>query len=308
MMKCYEELIANPISAVEQSGVVNNASFIRESDLEEVPFRLNASRKGLRLAGKIDVVTSSTTNLTVGGSFNYSDVNSATSSNALFNSQNNGQLLANEWRTYARFTQRFENSNDEESASLIKDAFITFQVDYTNNSSTLQNRNHEDRLSHYGYVGKFTSTREDLFDPVTDTALVVDANGNPTGEVLEGFFSNEVTTLYEYEAGDLNPILSNYTSNYYDIFEGNPIGNFEQIEDLPGGLALINGSAPTNVYNLYTAPGAQFNSYSLGNSTQFRVSASGSASIKGHAIQIGFEYEQRTDRSYNVFLHVVCGL
>ena len=140
-----------------------------------------STKKGINLAGKIDITTSSTTNVTIGGSFDYTDQNLYIRKYALFNSQNNPQRINRTWRAYARFTQRFENSTDQESASLVKNAFISFQVDYSNVSRTTQDRTNKDQFSRYGYLGKFTTTRVNTFESTIDTVFEVDANGNQIG-------------------------------------------------------------------------------------------------------------------------------
>ncbi|MBL4670046.1 MAG: carboxypeptidase regulatory-like domain-containing protein, partial [Flavobacteriales bacterium] len=282
---------------VEIGGVTNSAEFLRTSDFEQTPFRLNVARKSFNLAGKIDLTTSKTTNVAVGGSFDYRDSKGYTRNGALLNSQNNPQILNNTWRAYVRFTQRFANSTDEENPSLVKDAFVSFQVDYSKVKRTVQSDRHEKNFSHYGYVGKFTSTREIVYnngETFTPTINGVDQND------ITDRLSSEETTLYSYEAGDLNPILSNYTTNYYNAFANDPTGDWDRRENVELGGALTNGLRPLNVYSVWNSMGAPYNAYSFSDRGQFRVSAQGSASIKDHAIQIGFEYEQNVDRSYVV--------
>jgi len=289
----------------DAGGVINNASYVGLNDMEETPFRLNVSRKSLNLAGKIDITTSKTTNVTFGGSFDYRDANNYVRSNStafsLFNSANNPQTIDRTWRAYGRFTQRFENSSDEENPSLIKDAFITFQVDYSNYHAVTQDERHKDNLSHYGYIGKFTTTRIQNYDELNEVTgyAVVDANGNPTGDTLKGYFSNWQTLLYEFEPGDLNPTLANYTSNYYDVFANDPFGNWDNRENVQSNGGLINGDNPANVYGMWSSMGRVNNSYTVNDQSQFRVSAQGSASIKDHSLKIGFEYEQTVDRAYS---------
>ena len=280
----------------EIGGITNSAEFLRSSDFEQTPFRLNVARKGMNLAGKIDITTSKTTNVTVGGSFDYRDQLGYNRSGALLNSDNNGQFINNTWRVYGRFTQRFANSTDEENPSLIKDAFITMQIDYSRVGSKSQSAKHQDNISHYGYIGKFTSTRgieyaPDQFKPVVNGEAQEDQFGN---------LSNEVTTLYSFEPGDLNPVLANYTSNYYNAYANDPVGHWDNILNVEAGQGLVNGALPNSVYQLWNSMGAPYNGYSTSQANQFRISAQGSANIKDHAIKVGFEYEQNVDRNYAV--------
>jgi len=284
---------------LEGGGVINSADYLRSEDIEQSPFRLNVAQKQFNLAGKIDLTTSKTTNVAIGGSYVYSDENRYQRANTLLNYQNNPQFIDNTWRVYGRFTQRFANSTDEENPSLIKDAFISFQVDYSKYNRTVQSEEHQAEFSHYGYVGKFTSTRETNYNEFLSFSPTV--NGVELDTTINGLVNNDQTVLYSFEPGDLNPILSNYTANYYDAYANDPTGNWDNILSLEGGQGLPNGARPTSVYGLWTSMGAPYNQYQRREDAQFRVSARGSASLKDHAIQIGFEYEQNNDKRYEVF-------
>src|SRR5690606_32148785 len=63
-----------------------------------------------------------------------------------------------------------------------------------------------------------------------------------------------------------------------------------------GGLR--NGDQPRNIYDMWNAPGTQYNLYRILNNNQLRFTAFGSADIGNHAISVGVEYEQRVDRGF----------
>jgi len=293
-------------------GVQNAASYLRASDLEETPFRLNVARKSLNLAGKIDITTSKTTNVTVGGSFDYRNGSNYIRDFALLNSQNNNQSINTTYRVYARFTQRFANSTSEdEDASLINNAFISIQTDFENYNYKTQHKEFKDQLSHYGYVGKYTTTLIDAMGADVETHYIQDPNkrglvddtlrdANGDAQFLEGYFSQPLSVLYAFEPGDLNPTLTNYNKNYYAFYADNPFEKWDSPTNLQGNGGLLNGSNPFSVYSLWSPMGMQSDNYSYGNNAQFRVSVNGSADIKNHAIKIGFQYEQRDDRYYGV--------
>ncbi len=292
------ELNENPYTQnLEIGGVINNASYLRETDMEKTPFRLNMARKDFNVAGKIDLSTSKTTTVTIGGSFVYSDYKNYVRSSSLLNFQNNPQSIDRTWRAYARFTQRFANSTDEENPSLVKDAFVSFQVDYTNVNNTTQDEKHKDNFSHYGYIGKFSSVRQTTYNFETFSPLL---NGVELDTSIFGSLSNIQTIEYNFEPGDLNEILANYTSNYYDAYAGDPVGHWDGIDNMVTGGGLSNGRTPINVYGLWNSMGAPYNGYDHLEQSQLRVSAQGSAGIKDHAFQIGFEYEQSIDSRYNL--------
>ena len=78
--------------------------------------------------------------------------------------------------------------------------------------------------------------------------------------------------------------------------EAGPIPAFSEVQN---GNALLNGQSPASTYGLWSYYGAQGNTYRINNNTQFRISAIGSGDIGDHALQMGFEYEQRRDAYYS---------
>ncbi len=295
-----DELNSTPFSrrlSETSSGIINNGSFVNANDLETIRFRQNVGSKSMNLAGKIDISPTKNTTITLGGTFDYSDRQAYVRSNALFNSQNNPQLIDQSWRTYARFTQRFDNNEDKDNPSLIKNAFISLQADYSTVYQKVQDEDHQDQLANYGYLGKFKSTRENTYN--FETFIATDANGNPT-DTIRGYLSTPEVVRYEFQRDEVNPILANYTDAYYQIFANDPIGNWERPSQVQGQGGLLNGDAPSSVYNLWSSMGAQYNGYQITSGDQLRITTSGSAEIKGHSIKIGFQYEQRSTSEYNI--------
>ena len=277
------------------AGVFPNAEFIHISDLERIQATQNTPTQGMLLQGKVEIATTATTNLTLGGSFDYNNARIYSYNNLLFNSENNGLATSNDWIAYTRFTQRFggDAASQQESASNIKNAYYTLQVDYSKQTQRQEDKRHRDNLFNYGHIGKFTSTFINNYQYSTTDSI----NGEPTN----GFFHNNFRQVsYDFEADTINnPILANYTQNYYDLYD-NPIGNYQNPVQVQAGGGLLNGGSPANVYSLWNAAGIPFNRYSHIDNSQFRMRATGSADIKNHAILIGFEYEQRSDRAFTV--------
>ncbi|MFC1729681.1 TonB-dependent receptor domain-containing protein [candidate division KSB1 bacterium] len=268
-------------------GSYQNSAFIRESDLEKVKAKLNRAQTGINLSGKIDVRTTDYTNLTFGGQFNYTEGNSWSLANSLLNYKNNNAYETNTWRVYGKFTQRFPS--DPQSKSLIKNVFYQIQVDFSKYSQTLEDERHRDNLFNYGHVGKYTTYKIPFYEPGSDTV-----NGIPYNNVwlLTNFFD----TLITFQPSELNPVLSNYTQQYYsryNLYSGAYI-NSTQIQE---NGALLNGQLPDNVYSMYNNTGAPYNGWSHYEQEQYGLNASGSADIGNHALEFGFQYEQLSTRS-----------
>ncbi|MDZ7774781.1 MAG: hypothetical protein U5L09_03770 [Bacteroidales bacterium] len=70
----------------------------------------NTNSTRVNLSGKLDIKTTPTVNLTLGGNMSYTDYNSFNRDNyqhSLFNWQNNQQVTSNTTRGFVRFTNRF---------------------------------------------------------------------------------------------------------------------------------------------------------------------------------------------------------
>lgn len=298
------------------NSVIPNTDYLRLSDFERVRVRPNVNNQGANLAGKITVATTSNTDLTFGGSLNYSKGKRYDYDHALLDYESYPEQISLDWRAYARFTQRFENaqSEDEASASLIKNAFYSIQFDYSQEYFKRQNPEFKDDLFKYGYLGRFETSQTADYEPGQDSITGI------FGLIQQTYRD----TLITFVPGDANPELAQFTQRYYELngwegfdAEGNPVYDPDRIEaftnynNIQSGGGLINGdnldARSRSVYGMWVynndvtnARGAATDNYFESITNQIRVAAQGSADIKNHSFILGFEYEQRIDRSYSV--------
>ncbi len=263
-----------------------NSEFIMKSDLDELKAKENALSRGANLSGKIDVKTTANTNLTFGGSLDYSKYHAWIYSYSLFNNKNNPMVTDNTWRVYGRFTQRFPA--DKESKSLIKNVYYSIQADYSKYSSITEDADHKNNLFNYGYVGKFTTHKIKSYELGSEPTL-----GYDNVWVHNGFED----TLYDFERSEINPELANYTDLYYSLYPLNS-GFYSNSVLVENGGGLLNGEQPSSVYGLWANTGTKYNAYAVSNLQQIGINAAGSADIGNHAIQFGLQYEQRIDAYY----------
>jgi len=289
---------------------IPTASYLTAKDFENVSVKQNVERRVGMVSAKLDFQPSKNLVFTVGGNFNYNSGNSYTFSyvsglnnagrgngeidyydglaftNQIFNSQNNPKFTDINYRTYVRMTQKFgANENQEEASSIIKNAYYTIQADYSKRNYIRESEKHKDNFFEYGYVGKFNTYKQKTYEYGTDTTLGL------TGYLM----NNYRDTLVTFEPGTTNKEMTRYTELYYDYY-----GNPEKTTDIEEGNGLLNGQVPDPIYNLIPVPGQVFDGYYKFENDQFRISALGSADIKDHEIQLGFEFEKRTDREYNI--------
>lgn len=266
-----------------------NSDFLRSSDMEHLDTRQNAGTRSYLASGKIDIATTPTINLTLGGSMDINNYHDFDRNNSLLNAENNAYIRNTTWRGFVRFTQRF-NSREETTAdggekkSGIRNAFYSVQLDYTRFNQKQDDDTHKDKLFDYGYIGKYTTTRIPTFDPATDRL-----RQNGFQEVLVTFAPS-----------DINPDASALVDDYFHL---NPPANtdfYSSLRQIQTNNGLINGELPNSVYSLWDNIGGLNNTYLRYQSDQMRIAATGSADIGKHAVSLGVEYEQLTQRQYQV--------
>ncbi len=277
-------------------GLFNNTLFARKSNTESVKNTQNTDRTEINVSGKIDLRTSPTINLTIGGSFNLQDYRAFNYYNSLFNWENNAHVNNNTWRVFGRFTQRFPV--DKENTSLVKNVYYTIQADYSKFHQKVEDETHGDNLFNYGYLGKFDTYKRRSYELGSDTV-----NGTIYNNVWVQ--NNWQDTAFTFQPFDINPVVARYTEQYYEFYpekgdwqnfpQAGHWLNYNQVQ-LYGGL--LNGQSPDAVYTMWGNVGTQYNGYSVADDSQIGISANASADIGNHAIEFGLQYEQRKESAY----------
>ncbi|HBF19192.1 MAG: hypothetical protein CMI36_05900 [Owenweeksia sp.] len=292
------DIETNPL-LLDPSGnsVQYKVEYVNEDQLSDVQFRPNSYSNEIRLNGNIQIKTSKSTNLTLGGRWTYSNDKRDNYLQHIFNYKNNLRQIDSDWSSYVRFQQQFGSAADNES--LIKNAFYNIQLDYTRTNTRIFDERYEEDFFRYGHIGKFDVIERPFYVyNVEDTA-----NG-----VIEGWtYVGDNPVRVDFEQGENNRITGNYTSNYFDLAADNPGLSTQTIAAIQGAGVPINGTDPRASYGLWGSPGAihSFNAinvrsanYYKQRNSQFRVTASTNFDIKDHSLIVGFEYEQRSDRAY----------
>ncbi len=286
----------NVLAEIEQNPLIPSGTgfgnfyageFIRDDDLEKVNAKLNAGSIGASFSGKLDVRTTDNTFLTFGGQFRYSKGTNWSLGNSMLNFNNNPEIIYNTWRVFGKFTQRFPT--DRESKSLVKNVFYQIQVDFSKIAQTVQDEEHQDNLFQYGHVGDFKTYKIPFYELGSDTV-----NGIAYNDVY--LLTNFFDTLVTFQPSTYNPILANYTQNYYNQYDLYS-GAYTNQTIIQFNQGLLNGDLPDAIYSMYTNVGVPYNGYSQYEQEQYGLNASGSADIGNHAIEFGFQYEQLVQRS-----------
>lgn len=292
-----QQLIATPLRLnIDQSGEVNgalfNADFLGEDAFENIPTRLNVGRQQANIVAKVDVLASDDITLTFGGTAAYSRQNEFSYSRMLMNHENNVDVTSFDWRVYGKFSQSFKDEEEDEgSASNLKNIFYTVMVDWTSTYNRRQDENHQDEFFRYGHIGQFDVFQQEAYEYNFETQRYVHVGWEDT--------------LVTFTPSQYNPEIAAINNQYFSLFDTEPYdpnnpGPYSTLLEVQNGNAVLNGQPVPSTYNLWSYYGAQANEYSVSQNNQFRVTAQGSADIGDHAVQVGFEYEQRSDAFYSL--------
>ena len=310
-----QELIESPLVRSDlTSGLVTRSSYLTADDFEKHKARKNVEKDNISIAGKVDFQPIPNINITFGGQYNRNQGGLQRRSGGfknfmrrwdLYNWEHMPQVNSNVYRVYGRFTQRFAPKKAEEAAEgeeggksgFLQNAFYSVQFDYTKSRLDGEDPVFGDNLFHYGYVGKFDVTRDAIYN--------FGSEGNLSGWKLEGYQDIRV----DFEGSDINPVRSNHTEQYFELSGDDPTDVYENLTQIRNGNGIINGQVPSSLsssYSLWNLPGEPYNTFQKIEDDQYRMTFNGSFDLKPsgssdrnkHAVEFGFEYEQRVDRLF----------
>lgn len=282
----------NPLQ-ISSSGIgtVRSAEFLTKDSLEYLPYHQNAASKQIIVNAQLEFRVNKRISVYTGGNFIAGNAHSLINEYALFNSENNPYAQNYTWRTFTKMVHKIgiqdADIKEGDKKPLIKNAYYTLQADYQSVNSSTMDDSHGKNLFEYGYIGQFKTTREQTY--------AFDSNGVSGAKYYtQGWKDKEFVLL---NTGN-NTTASNYTQEYYRMFNGYVTGNYESYDQVQKGGGLLNGDRPQHVYDIWYNTGRQYNGYGTSQSNQFRLAGSLFADIKHHEINAGFEFEQRFERSY----------
>lgn len=302
-----DNLKQNPLYSVPtQTGVPafrNASETVTKDDLYMTKARQNADQFEGRFQARLDFNLADNLTMTAGGNFSYFRNKAYSRSWSLFSPE--AMPIDNNYtaRGYIRLTQRFSKpsmpgdnidseTGEEKKAPLISNAYYTLQVDYQKDHFNREHPDHQQDLFKYGYVGKFNTDYQSFYTPG-----VVDINGVPTPGIV--LLTDRLSTRTTFQRSELNPILANYTSQYYNELGNNVPTNVTNIRAQGG---LTNGQLPNTTYGLWTNVGHSLSGYSYSDYDQVAVALDASFDLQPgktkHAIGFGLYYQQRVERQY----------
>ncbi|MCL2290511.1 MAG: carboxypeptidase regulatory-like domain-containing protein [Bacteroidetes bacterium] len=327
----------------------NYASFYRANELgpdafKKVRVRQDAEEWGFLVQGKIDIMgggkdargrPKNNLRISLNGSYQYENwlnwfsAYRPWNANSVFNSKNNGMGERNTMRLSARINHRVKT--DTAANAILKNIMYDININYTLSTLKNQDRNHKDNLFGYGYIGKFTTERNDYYQ-YEEMQVYNPRLGRDTIMLAPRLVNYQAAELVKFDKDGYfndkgnyyNPDLIPYTQNFIDFIKektdvdiNNMTGydRWDLINFLGGTLtnetymqyhALLNGGSNNNTlarsvgYNLYTPPGVLNSGYGKSRTEVIGAKASLSLNIQNHEVKFGFEFEKFTVRGYSV--------
>lgn len=308
------ELEANPISTVQGTQLVS-ADFLKADDVNALKTRPNERYRRIDATGKLDLRLNKALDISFSGSYADEEDQFTPGGWRLLNSHNNPVNNTTTYRGVFRLRHRLGGGSSapeqgNAGKSLIQNASYTLQFGYEKSKGDAADSRHGQNYFNYGHVGKFdiewVPTFNYVFDRVTQT------------NVLQHTDYRQV--LRSYTPGTSNPVLANY-NNVMGLTPNEGINSqigrifIPGVQDAGSVLSLVNFVAPngqisdvyTGSWGFHSNVGSIYNSatssngdlYTFHGRTNFDL-VPGSSDQGRHNIQIGFIYEQRTDRAYIV--------
>jgi outer membrane receptor protein involved in Fe transport len=309
-----QELEANPIVRIGGTPFVA-ADFLTQEDAQALDYRPNEGGSLLDLTAKIDARISPSLDMTLTGAFRNSENQFTPGGWRLMNSHNNPISNGNTFRGNFRFRHRFGIDADgrQKKTGFVQNASYTLQAGYELTENNSADQRLGENYFDYGYIGKFdidwVPTFVESFNPQTGEFFLIHTDYR---EILRS-----------YTPGTKNPVRANFNNAMgLDFGSGEPlnpnIGEY-LITNLQGTTPGIsrtsffaqNGtisSVFTNSWNFHRNVGDIYSVVARSKSEILSFNGNlsfdlvpGSSDKARHSIELGFMYEERLSRSYNVF-------
>ena len=314
LVRQYEQA---PISYDPVTGAVNYSAerglysddFVEIRNLTKKDFGGDASRVpnmrsySINTQLAFDVRFTDYATLTVTGDFDYSySPNTGLMPLNMTRSANNISKYVN-WDVMIDFTQRFPDNetpsaDNTEGSSKEGKAVKNVMYNITAMFNRARSRDYNEvyggsinDVFKYGFNGTVETYQQRSYDLVPS----FNYNGVSRAAMVQNSWRDVIDwSTYQPYAG--NQIYANYNLQLLNIPDVAPL--LTNLDNLRFFKGLANGDVPSNVYSLLNNVGYQDGSFNYSQSDYIYLSAKAGAEIKGHNIELGFQYDRIDQSSY----------
>lgn len=319
--KRYKTVNPDVVAQIEQNPIVYDpltgsvsyaAETLRASDFQEVTVKPNLASASISTEGALDFAFSEYSRLQLTGEFGYSKGASSSTSYFPLNMNQAGSGVS-ESMTYgitADYTQRIpdqKQSAESTTPGAKVDAPISnvlFNVTFMYNRSTARSYNEQfgknmDDVFKYGYYGKFELNKVPSYDVQSN----YDYNGITRAAYVQTNWYDSVHIDWNTFGQDgYNKIYANYLLSLHNNDQVDNIlsmmnYNYDVIKQYYG---ILNGGGPSSIYGLVSNVGLVNTSFAMSDAQYVYLQAKASALIKGHDLEIGFQYDHQAQSYYGL--------
>ncbi|MEN2992856.1 MAG: TonB-dependent receptor [Bacteroidia bacterium] len=301
-----EDLRATPLQPFGTGQVffVNRANFLRPDQIEIIRYRQGATLRQIRANLRADLRLAENAFIKFGFGVEDSRRDLWSQSRSLLAYDRVAVRFARTIRSFVRLQQTFPG----DTGSILRNFFYTLQFDYTRFDGRTVDPEFGLDWFRYGHIGRFQTRFAELIVPTL-------VGGNLPVYETAGYVEDE----YIFDpTGSSHPVLANYNTFIYTYLARNPrllfnprtlllepsgrVRSFVDLLQLGGNVNGLLG-AQTLIYNLYLGQGyIATGGPSLDNADMFRVTGQASVELGRHNLKVGFEFDQRYARYYEVTL------
>lgn len=267
-------------------GTYANALFTEADDSQRTYFNTNAGKTGFSLFGTIMAELKPGLSFKLGSYTVSKNEQIPVYENFFFNQENNPERTTLYSSNYLMFEHKIDINE-----SVKMNYKVQGQYSYLN--VVQQDPGLKDDLFRYGYVGKFETHKSPTFEIGTDTT----GGSNDAIWILNSW---DYDTLVDFTPGSTNPDLASYTSSYYSIFAGDPVGHYQNYDQIQLGGGLLNGTSPDQVYGLWNNAGTGTDVYAKRDQRELNLLLNGDLEIGKHSLGFGFQFSRDVNSDYQI--------
>jgi len=282
----------------------SRASFIERDDIVELdakPFNQSQRMRGLF---RLDFQPVDNVLFKLGGNINRSEGTGWSVTSSLFAPQNQDRFIRQTYRLWGRFQQSFPGTE----GSAIRNLFYSIQADYSGYSGQNFHAVHGRNFFDYGYIGRFYYDVVPVYRYINDPNDAVSSSphwrsvGEAFGNLVFDPSDTRNPNLAAYNTSILNHVEENGVPNLFfnPTVTDLTINQLQNLQDLSFRQGLRNGDQPRSVYSLFQGVGASTTGFLDFSFEQFRLTGQATAEIRGHNLKAGFEFEQRSERLWQI--------
>ena len=310
-------LVVNP-----NGGFYNKAEFLTFADMYKTSTKPNNAETDYTGSAELGIYPTKNVSIAIGGNLDYDTYHRYIREYSLLNSEHNPVYKNTNYWVYGRLTQRIGNQKPKEGAKertsglRVENGYYTIQMDYERYKTGFADEFHGSNLFDYGYIGKFETQG--------GYAYSGGATRTYNGKTYQGFVQNltATDTAVVFTPGTINPLGATFTKEYFQLLGAqqnanggyyingpSKVGYADNVNNIAANNGLVNGTRSNPIYDLWYNVGRQYNGYGVDkNDESYRGKVEGAFDIvkiggdktNTHKIEMGIEYEQRIQRSYQI--------